>query len=164
MDMDNWAKNLFDWFIDLQKNMNDTCQNLEEEINRTVDDCSLDLIRITEEFEEYIDEITVEINQVFEETQIFINELVEFVLDDQLTDNNNLENDDRSSLEDFSDWDQFYVDEPIKAKPNPQKHPACVGCRNYHGHNYGGNFLVCAMYPYGWENDRCPDWESDNVK
>ena len=155
MDMDNWAKNLFDWFMDLQ-------QNIEGEINRTVDDCSLDLIRITEEFEEYIDEITVEINQVFEETQIFINELVEFVLDDKLTDYS--ENNDRSSLEDFPDWDQFDIDEPIQAKPNPQKHPACVGCRNYHGHNYGGNFFVCAMYPYGYDNDQCPDWESDNIK
>jgi hypothetical protein len=20
--------------------------------------------------------------------------------------------------------------------------------------------LVCGMYPYGWDGDKCPDWES----
>ncbi|ERN43122.1 hypothetical protein KR51_00000110 [Rubidibacter lacunae KORDI 51-2] len=37
--------------------------------------------------------------------------------------------------------------------------PACVGCRHYHGYVYGENFLVCAMHPYGSEDDTCPDWE-----
>lgn len=44
--------------------------------------------------------------------------------------------------------------------PTPDKHPACVGCHHYHGQVYGGNLLVCAMHPYGWDDNNCPDWES----
>ena len=36
----------------------------------------------------------------------------------------------------------------------------CVGCRHYHGQTYGGTMLVCGMHPYGWESDKCPDWQS----
>jgi hypothetical protein len=41
-------------------------------------------------------------------------------------------------------------------------HPACVGCRHYHGQPYNGVMLVCGMHPFGWEeqNQKCPDWES----
>ena len=41
------------------------------------------------------------------------------------------------------------------------QHPACVGCRHFHGQYYGGNLLVCGMHPYGWDSENCPDWESD---
>jgi hypothetical protein len=44
--------------------------------------------------------------------------------------------------------------------PALQDHPVCVGCCNYHGEAYGGNVLVCAMHPYGVEDESCPDWES----
>lgn len=56
--------------------------------------------------------------------------------------------------------DEFYYlwdDEPPKA--NPLKYPACVGCLNYHGHTYNGNLLICAMHPYGWIDNDCPDRE-----
>lgn len=41
-------------------------------------------------------------------------------------------------------------------------HPACVGCRHYHGQSYNGVMLVCGMHPFGWEeqDQKCPDWES----
>lgn len=54
------------------------------------------------------------------------------------------------------------VSAPINSTVDPilQNHPACVGCRNYCGQAYGGNLLVCAMYPYGPEAEQCPDWES----
>lgn len=45
------------------------------------------------------------------------------------------------------------------AAPAPSRQPACVGCRHYHGYTYGNNLLICAMHPYGWDGDRCPDWE-----
>jgi hypothetical protein len=44
-------------------------------------------------------------------------------------------------------------------EPTPEKHPACIGCRHYHGQVYGGNLFVCAMHPYGWETQDCPDRE-----
>ncbi|HEY9736276.1 MAG TPA: hypothetical protein V6D06_08340 [Trichocoleus sp.] len=51
---------------------------------------------------------------------------------------------------------------PINSTVEPvlQNHPACVGCRNYCGHAYGGNMLVCAMHPFGPEGEQCEDWES----
>lgn len=45
-------------------------------------------------------------------------------------------------------------------QPVFQEHPVCVGCRHYHGQVYGGNLLVCAMHPYGWKGETCPDWQS----
>jgi len=45
-------------------------------------------------------------------------------------------------------------------EPMLNQHPACVGCRNYHGQAYGGTMLVCGMHPSGWESEQCPDWES----
>lgn len=44
--------------------------------------------------------------------------------------------------------------------PILNNHAACVGCRHYHGQVYGGNLLVCGMHPYGWEEEKCPDWQS----
>ena len=45
-------------------------------------------------------------------------------------------------------------------EPFLKDHPACVGCRHYHGQSYGGPMLVCGMHPYGWEEEKCPDWQS----
>lgn len=57
------------------------------------------------------------------------------------------------------------VDEAIEpvthtVEPLLNEHPTCVGCRHYHGQIYGGTMLVCGMHPYGWESEKCPDWES----
>ena len=46
-----------------------------------------------------------------------------------------------------------------RVEPTREEHPACIGCQNYHGRIYGGNVLICAMHPYGWEDSNCPDWE-----
>lgn len=54
------------------------------------------------------------------------------------------------------------VAEPMlhTVEPILNQHPACVGCHHYHGQSYGGVPLVCAMHPYGWDAENCPDWES----
>jgi hypothetical protein len=51
-------------------------------------------------------------------------------------------------------YDIYYLES------SPEHQPACLGCRHYHGRVYGKNLLVCAMHPHGWQEDRCPDWES----
>ncbi|MEG3438191.1 hypothetical protein V0288_13765 [Pannus brasiliensis CCIBt3594] len=48
-----------------------------------------------------------------------------------------------------------------KIDPDPNTHPACIGCQNYHGYIYGGNLLVCGYHPYGWQDTNCPDWEGE---
>lgn len=48
-------------------------------------------------------------------------------------------------------------------EPSAEKHPACIGCHHYHGQVYSGNLLVCAMHPYGWDTEDCPDWENQKL-
>jgi len=52
--------------------------------------------------------------------------------------------------------------QPIAQTVQPilEEHPACVGCRYYYGQVHGGNLLICAMHPYGWDSAPCPDWHS----
>lgn len=45
-------------------------------------------------------------------------------------------------------------------EPRHDFHPACVGCRHFHGQSYNGNLLICGMHPYGYEGNHCPDWET----
>lgn len=53
--------------------------------------------------------------------------------------------------------------EPVTHTVEPwlNQHPVCIGCRHYHGQEYGGNVLVCAMHPYGVMDgaESCPDKE-----
>ena len=160
--MDNREKNLWNWLDEVGKNVDDFYQNFDREMTKALDDFSSEIVKLTEECEEYVNEITnditEEINQILEETDNFINELVDFMFDYES--GRDPDNENRSSLDNISDWEQWYVDEPIPKTPDAQKYPACVGCSNYHGHSYGGNFLVCGMHPYGWDSDQCPDWEA----
>lgn len=45
-------------------------------------------------------------------------------------------------------------------QPMLEEHSACIGCRHYYGQVHGNNLLICAMHPYGWDEDACPDWQS----
>lgn len=45
-------------------------------------------------------------------------------------------------------------------EPMLNDHTVCIGCRNYHGQAYNGVMLVCGMHPAGWEDEKCPDWQS----
>ncbi len=60
-------------------------------------------------------------------------------------------------FEDVTEEIEFSINP--KVEPTLADHPACVGCRHYHGQVYGGNLLVCGMHPYGWDDSNCPDWE-----
>lgn len=51
---------------------------------------------------------------------------------------------------------------PYSVEPSAAQNPACIGCRHYHGQAYGGNLLVCGMHPYGWDDEKCPDWEAED--
>jgi hypothetical protein len=56
-------------------------------------------------------------------------------------------------------WD---ISMPTRPMADPATHPACMGCINYNGSVYGGNLLVCGIYPYGCNSDTCADWEGEN--
>ena len=59
------------------------------------------------------------------------------------------------------DYHNHILDLNPKIEPDLANHPACMNCRHYHGRLYGGNLLVCAMHPYGWDDENCPDWEAN---
>jgi predicted phage tail protein len=65
---------------------------------------------------------------------------------------------------DFEESTPMNWDLPLQTQPmpDPSTHPACVGCINYNGSVYGGNLLVCGMYPYGCNSDTCADWAGEN--
>ena len=44
------------------------------------------------------------------------------------------------------------------SKESPQVPSTCQKCRNYHGRFYGENMLICAIHPYGWTDENCPDY------
>jgi hypothetical protein len=79
-----------------------------------------------------------------------------------------------TDLNDDLDFDPYWhldeiVDDselsfPYSVEPSPQQHPACIGCQHYHGQVYGGNLMVCAMHPYGWDDSNCPDWEAEKFE
>lgn len=51
------------------------------------------------------------------------------------------------------------VEQQRRASPPPLQRPvACRGCSHYHGRIYGGTMLICAMHPYGTEDEQCLDW------
>jgi len=50
---------------------------------------------------------------------------------------------------------------PYAVEATIEKNAACIGCSHYHGQVYGGNLLVCAMHPHGWDDQNCPDWEKE---
>ena len=157
--MDNWEKNIIKCFTDIQKNIDTLYQNLDEDINKTVDFLNQEVEQWVEECEEYIDDMTIELNDLMVETENFVTELINIFWENEFTEETDIHNE--SANNQIDDWDNWFTDENYTIKPNPEKHPACVGCSNYHGYSYGGHLLVCAMHPYGWENENCPDWQSE---
>lgn len=65
----------------------------------------------------------------------------------------------------FDEWEDFSDDNFTNIsyhQPSAHSHPACINCVHYHGQAYNGNLLVCAMHPFGSEENDCPDWEGNN--
>lgn len=120
----------------------------------------------SKEFWEVFDAVATEVEQFFEE----VGEVVEMVAAEVgtiFTDEIDLLLNDLFDpfVETYTDLDfedeESEIDPSITYKVNPtlEKHPACIGCKHYHGYAYGGKLLVCGMHPYGWDGEQCPDWE-----
>ena len=128
-----------------------------------MEDWSKDFFEVVEtailEVDNFFNEMVEEISDVFDEFGKFSEEIVEEIsiniiaeIDDCLHDlvNQNTQEE---------DIDYYFVD---YVEPKTEKNPVCRGCIHYHGQVYGGNLFVCAMHPYGVEDESCLDWESDS--
>lgn len=129
---------------------------------------------VVDEVEKFLDEVMDEFSQVvFEASDAFVEAFDAFAKNpeefvNQLQGNINVELDQFFTdvfEPGFLDFDEihFESDWPITdwVEPSTDFHPACIGCRHFHGQLYGGNLLVCGMHPYGCEGEICPDWEEE---
>jgi len=129
--------------------------------------------------EEWQKDLMCIVETVVEEAERFfegINDMVDILFDftDELTQEvqNSIENEVEEYLQGISapflevylELEDIVTDTdpgfPYEVEATPEQNPACMGCTNYHGQVYGGNLLVCAMHPHGWEEQNCPDWMS----
>ncbi|AFZ50566.1 hypothetical protein Dacsa_1912 [Dactylococcopsis salina PCC 8305] len=124
----------------------------------------------TKEFLAFCDSVNQEIESFFaemEELPQLINEAI-VEMEETLTEELELFSQDCEELFTFlvTEIDETEEEESdsefvvtSKVYPDQNTHPACQGCRHYHGYVYGGNLFVCGMHPYGWDDENCPDWE-----
>ncbi|MGF1513066.1 MAG: hypothetical protein ACFB5Z_05140 [Elainellaceae cyanobacterium] len=135
-----------------------------EELNRAVDTARQDLEMLVQEATEAAVEFTDSMIQISEvvgeqvqatlltEAELVVGLIAEQV-DEWLTPGH-------FSLDIDLYWDPDTSEPWVeRVTPSADYHPACVGCKHYHGRVYSGNLLVCGMHPYGWEGEECPDWE-----
>lgn len=136
--MEDWSKSLFEVIETAALEVESFFNEMAEEISEVID-----------EWGKFSEEITEEICTNFiVEIDEYLNDLIDPIIEVYL---------DLDFDVGGEDIDYFVE----RVEPTLEKHPACRGCKNYHGQVYGGNLLVCGMHPYGVDGESCPDWESD---
>ncbi|UBF25759.1 hypothetical protein K9N68_30120 [Kovacikia minuta CCNUW1] len=131
------------WSVDFSKML----EAMVKEVEQFLTDTAKDISEAVDAFVEASEEIVAQMQTTFEaEIEPRINEFLDPILEAYL-------------------GFEIVVEEttqPVVRSIEPflNEHPACVGCRHYHGQSYGGTMLVCGMHPYGWEGEKCPDWQS----
>jgi ABC-type transporter Mla subunit MlaD len=168
--MDDWSKQILNAFGDAVQGFT---HQLTQETERWLDDlteqlaaASDNLLRTTDQWAEQvqdainpeIDHLMSDLNRAIEPFEASLNSQVDEVVEqlDQVL---------GPLVAGLSGLDQWFeeVSAPFNSTVEPilQNYPACVGCRNFYGQAHGGNTLVCAMHPFGPDDERhCPDWES----
>jgi hypothetical protein len=148
--MEDWQKDLITILETVQSDFEEFCNHLTIAAETAAEDISEGLDNFVIEIENTLNR---EVEDFLEGIDNFVLELLEPLIDqpEELEPTIYLD----LNLNTESDFD---FDTP-KVQPNSQQYSACVGCSNYHGKVYGGNLLVCAIHPYGWDDNNCPDWE-----
>lgn len=142
--MDDWSKEFFEMLDEAASVVDRTVKEVAATLENSLD--------------EFFDEVATGVEIVVSDLQkIVVSELDENVPDwrEWL----DIDEDLFSDLDTFGRQIDFYDVYPVF--PSAENNPACIGCSNYHGQVYNGNLLVCGMHPTGWDDDKCPDWESN---
>ncbi|MBW3586741.1 MAG: hypothetical protein KY448_13130 [Cyanobacteria bacterium 0813] len=143
--MEDWSKDFFGVMENAVSEVEHFFSDISEEFVEMLDV----LAKMSEEFTEQVQNNLInDIDGYFNEFDGLFNEFIEPIIEICRDFDPQLDEIDLSMV--------TYVD------PSATQQPACRGCRNYHGQVYGGNLLVCAMYPTGVESESCADWETDS--
>ncbi|WP_036477567.1 hypothetical protein [Myxosarcina sp. GI1] len=142
------------WQQELWKQLEKTATEMEEFFN----DASKAAESFAEEIGETVDDFIDRVQDVVaNEIDSFVRDFIDLI--DETEDNFEV-----------SIWENFdeLVEEDFMGvgfqRPTADNNPACINCAHYHGRIYDDNLLVCAMHPYGWQDDNCPDWERDKFE
>jgi hypothetical protein len=167
--MDDWSKHILNAFGDA---VQEFAQQLSQETERWLEDLTDHIAQASDPFvqaadqwaeqvqdalEPEIERLIDDLNQVIQPLEITITHQVDEVAEQLDT----LIEPIVARLLELDPWLER-ASAPINSVVEPmlQDYPACVGCRNFFGETHGGNTLVCAMHPFGPDEDRhCPDWE-----
>lgn len=141
-----------DWHEQWWKNLEKTAAEVEDFFTEVGEATEEAVDEATENISSFLEQFHLD---VFGEVDTFIQELVDVIITTS-------EEIDAAISE---DWEHF-SDEDFTSmsyhQPVAQSHAACINCANYHGYIYNDNLFVCAMHPYGVEENTCPDWEKDH--
>ncbi len=136
--------------------MEDWWQQLEkaaEEVEEFFYDLSSTMEFMAEEVGKTLGNLTQEVEEiVVGEIERCVEDLIDIIYDSDFDDNG-------ISWDEMGNFVESEFMDINTYKPSKENHPACIGCRHYHGKSYNGNLLVCAMHPYGSEDTSCIDWE-----
>ena len=141
---DEWWKQLAKTAAEVENFFAEVGEATELAVDEIVDEVSDNLGTFLEQFQ----------LDIFDEVDSFIEDLVDVIT----TTGDEIDAAISEEWENFSDEDFTIIS---YHQPSAQSHPACINCVNYHGQVYNGNLLVCAMHPYGSDDNHCPDWEKD---
>jgi hypothetical protein len=136
---------------DWQKGWLEVVDTIADQVEGFFLDVALDVAEAMNGFVEFSEEVSTQLNTVVvDEVDQYITELVNPILEAYFGLGGAIEE----------------ITQPVTQTVEPmlKQHPACVGCRNFHGQYYGDSLLVCAMHPYGVGEgvETCPDKEAVN--
>lgn len=129
-----------EWLQQLQASLDEAAQDSGKWLVEVIEETDQAVSNAVDEMAEAISPVVIEINQQVEDSL----DATEMFIYQRLT-----------------PWMEEAT-APITNTITPylQEHHACVGCKYYNGSTHGGNMLVCAMHPYGPEDETCQDWSS----
>lgn len=149
--MDNWQQDWFKTFETIANEVGQFFEEVAEDVGREVADAAETLFNFSEDMASEVDQALVQIDelvapkleQLDEQMTQWLEPMLQAILGVQTT------------------LDQAAAPVTQTVEPWLNQHPVCVGCRNYHGQEHGGQMLVCAIHPYGVMegSDSCPDKE-----
>lgn len=136
---------------DWQKDLSEMLETFANQVEEFFLDVAQDMTEAMTGFVEFSEEVSAELNTTFvDEVEAYLTHLVSPILEAYFGVGGAIEE----------------VTQPFTQTVEPmlKQHPACVGCRHFHGQYYGESFLVCGMHPYGMSEgvETCPDKEAVN--